>query len=146
MRKLAGDKTGANVTAEQARNTLEQVYTDHPAYAWLAVRWESLSQAYALTGEKDLALKVAEQAIALLPSAKDRVDGPDLEENLAFIQMIVGDNSRAISILSQLLQTPYSSWFYGLPPITQAFLRLDPIWDPLRGDPAFQELCKGKQP
>jgi TolB-like protein/Tfp pilus assembly protein PilF len=31
-------------------------------------------------------------------------------------------------------------------PLTPALLRLDPIWDPLRGDPAFQELCKDKQP
>ena len=32
---------------------------------------------------------------------------------------------------------------YG-PPITPALLRLDPIWDPLRGDLAFQELCEVK--
>jgi hypothetical protein len=25
-------------------------------------------------------------------------------------------------------------------------LRLDPMFDPLRGDPRFQELCKDKQP
>ena len=34
---------------------------------------------------------------------------------------------------------------YG-PPITPALLRLDPIWDPLRGDLAFQKLCEEKQP
>ena len=26
------------------------------------------------------------------------------------------------------------------------FLRLDPLWDPLRSDPAFQKLCEEKQP
>jgi hypothetical protein len=41
---------------------------------------------------------------------------------------------------------PYSSWYYGPAPITPALLRLDPIWDPLRADPAFQKLCKEKQP
>jgi hypothetical protein len=25
-------------------------------------------------------------------------------------------------------------------------LRLDPLWDPLRGDPRFQKLCQEKQP
>jgi hypothetical protein len=25
-------------------------------------------------------------------------------------------------------------------------LRLDPTWDPLRADPAFQKLCEEKQP
>ena len=81
----------------------------------------------------------------LLPRAKDRVFGPGFEENLALIQTIVGENSRAISTLTQLLQTPYSSWVYGPAPITPALLRLDPIWDPLRADPAFQKLCEEKQ-
>jgi serine/threonine-protein kinase len=76
-----------------------------------------------------------------MPSAKDARDGPVREENLAFIQTVFGENSRAISILTQLLQTPY-----GVPPITPALLRLDPIWDPLRADPAFQKLCEEKQP
>jgi hypothetical protein len=58
--------------------------------------------------------------------------------------MIVGEKSRTISILSQLLQTPYDSMIYDTP-ITPALLRLDPYWDPLRSDPAFQKLCEEKQ-
>ena len=69
-----------------------------------------------------------------------------LEENLAFIQAIFGEHNRPISTLAQLLQTPYNSWVYGPGTITPALLRLDPIWDPLRGDPAFQKLCQEKQP
>ena len=70
--------------------------------------------------------------------------GPTYEEYLAIIQTIVGDNSRAISTLTQLLQTPYVSDCYIPTPITPALLRLDPIWDPLRADPAFQKLCEEK--
>jgi hypothetical protein len=80
----------------------------------------------------------------LRPHAKDALPGPNVEENLAFVQTIIGENSRAISTLTQLLQTPYSSFVYSVTPITPALLRLDPIWDPLRSDPAFQELCKDK--
>jgi len=58
--------------------------------------------------------------------------------------MIVGENSRAILTLTQLVQTPYGGWLYSPTPITPALLRLDPIWDPLRGDPAFQKLCEQK--
>ena len=79
------------------------------------------------------------------PAPKDAISGPRAEENLALIQTIVGNNTGAISTLAQLLQTPYNSWLYIPAPITPAFLRLDPFWDPLRADPAFQKLCEEKQ-
>jgi serine/threonine protein kinase/Tfp pilus assembly protein PilF len=142
-RRLAGDKAGAEVTAKQARNTLEQLYRDQPGNVILAAR---ISQAYAATGEKDSALKLAERAIMLVPRAIDQVSGPTFEENLALIQTSLGEKSRAISTLTQLLQTPYNSWIYAPAPITPALLRLDPLWDPLRSDPAFQKLCEEKNP
>jgi tetratricopeptide (TPR) repeat protein len=141
LQRLAGDTAGATATAEQARNTLDQLYRDQPDKL---VRCATSVSGLCMMGEKESALKIAEQAIVLYPSAKDRMDAPSLEENLAFIQMIVGDNGRAISILSQLLQKPYSSWFYGPGAITPALLRLDPLWDQLRTDPAFQKLCEEK--
>jgi len=141
--RLVGDIAAAKATAEQARNTLEQLYRDQPDNAFVAA---PLSQAYAALGEKDSALKVAERAIVLLPRAKDAVVGPALEENLAFIETIFGENNPAISTLTQLLQTPYAAgWLYNPTPITPALLRLEPFWDPLRGDPAFQKLCEDKQ-
>jgi serine/threonine-protein kinase len=95
--------------------------------------------------EKDLAIKLAERAIVLLPRAKDSVSGPSFEETLAVIQTMVGENNRAITALTRLLKTPYYSDNYGPTAITPALLRLDPIWDPLRADPAFQKLCEEKQ-
>jgi serine/threonine-protein kinase len=80
----------------------------------------------------------------LLPRAKDPKIGPGFEQNLAEIQAMFGENSRAISTLTQLLQTSFEGP-YGPVPITPALLRLDPVWDPLRGDPAFQKLCEEKQ-
>jgi serine/threonine protein kinase/Flp pilus assembly protein TadD len=142
MQRLAGDTPGAKATAEQARQTLEQLHRDQPDVALIA---ESLSKVYAVIGEKHSALKLAERAMMLYPRAKDAVSGPRFEENLAFIQTIFGENSRAISSLTHLLQTPYNGMWYGPPGITPALLRLDPIWDPLRGDPRFQKLCQEKQ-
>ena len=140
MQRLAGDMAGAKVTAEQGRNILEQLYGDLPDHRWFTS--SRLSEAYAVIGEKDSALKAAERAITFLPSAKDAVTGPAMMENLAFILTMLGEHSRAISTLAHLLQTPYSSG--NRIPITPALLRLDPNWDPLRTDPAFQKLCEEK--
>jgi serine/threonine-protein kinase len=141
--RLVSDTAGAKVTAEQARSTLEALSKDHPDNHSIA---EALGLANAVLGEKDAALGAAERAIMLRPSAQDRAAGPALEENLAFIQMICGENRRAISTLAELLQTPYSAGFGRIrTPITPALLRLDPIWDLLRSDPAFQKLCEEKQ-
>jgi tetratricopeptide (TPR) repeat protein len=140
---LNGDTAGAKVTAAQARNTLEPLCKNQPDNVLFPV---ALSVANAVLGEKESALKEAERAIMLLPSITDRVVGPSFEENLALIQTMVGENRRAIPTLSRLLQTPYNNGLYVHTPVTPALLRLDPIWDPLRADPAFQKLCEERQP
>ena len=142
IQRLAGDTTSANVTAEQLRNTLEPLYKNQPDNVGVTVM---LSLANAVLGERASALKEAERTIMLYPRAKDSVSGPTFEETLAVIQTILGEKSRAISTLTRLLQTPYDSGLYGLP-VTPALLRLDPLWDPLRTDPAFQKLCQENQP
>jgi len=140
--RLNGDTAGAKVTAAQARSMLESLCKNQPDNALLAA---GLSLANAVLGEKELALKEAERAITLSPSIKDRMRGPACEEILALVETMVGENSRAISTLTRLLQTPYSSWLYS-GPVTASLLRLDPFWDPLRSDPAFQKLCEEKKP
>ena len=145
IQRLAGDTAGVKVTAEQARNTLNALWRNQPENAYVV---EVLSLANATLGEKEAALKLAESAIRLVPRAQDAMGGPGFEENLALIQTIFEENSHAISILTQLLETSYGGGgaIYGQTPLTPALLRLDPFWDPLRRDSAFQKLCEGKQP
>jgi TolB-like protein/Tfp pilus assembly protein PilF len=139
----AGDSAGAKITAEQARNTLEPICKTQPDNDFAAT---CLSQAYALLGDRNSALKEAERAIALKPSAEYGASSPGLNENLALVRTIIGENTGAISILAPLLEVPYSSGssLYGTP-ITPALLRLDPTWDPLRADPAFRKLYEEKR-
>jgi TolB-like protein/class 3 adenylate cyclase/Tfp pilus assembly protein PilF len=139
--RLAGDSAGAKITAEQARKTLEPVCKNQPDNDFAAT---TLSIAYAVLGNKNSALKEAERAIALKPSAEYAAYGPGLKENLALIRTIIGENSGAISTLGRLLEIPYHSPLYGTP-VTPALLRLDPTWDPLRADPAFRKLCEEKK-
>jgi serine/threonine protein kinase/tetratricopeptide (TPR) repeat protein len=137
---VAGDTAQAKADAGEARKTLESLKKDQPDNAFVAA---ALAVAYAMLEEKDSALDEAQRAIALLPSNKDRLSGPAFEENLVLVEMIVGENDRAIATLTRLLQTPYGGWLYSPTPITPALLRLDPIWDALRVDPDFQKLCEG---
>ena len=144
--RLAGDTADAKATAEQSRDILEGLYRDESRSPKARAHYAAnLSQAYAAMGEKDAALKTAAHAIMLWPRAKDPKVGPAFEENLVLIETIFGENSRAISTLARLLETPYGDLYNGRP-VTPALLRLDPVWDPLRSDPAFQKLCEENAP
>ncbi len=135
-RLLAGDIPGAKASAEQARKILEVLCQNQPDNDFPAV---FLARAYAILGEKDSAYKEAERISALLQN--DAIRRPGAEENLALIDASFGNNARAISILTHLLQIPYQSSLHATP-LTPALLRLDPTWDALRSDPTFQKLCQ----
>jgi hypothetical protein len=78
--------------------------------------------------------------MAIHPTSKDPVGGPDEEESMAAIYALLGDADHALPILKRLLQIP------GGTPITPALLRLDPVWDQIRNDPRFQKLAAKKTP
>ncbi len=138
--RLAGDTAGAKAAAEQARNALELICKNQPDNAGA---WAMLAEANALIGERDLALKQMTGSMTLLQSAKDPMVGPSLEAYEAYIQTILGETSRPIFTLARLLQAPGMVNYAA--PVTPALLGLNPIWDPLRTDPAFQKLCEEKQ-
>jgi TolB-like protein/predicted Zn-dependent protease len=136
-KEYAGDTGGARATAQQLMGPLEtfgQKAPDNPISALV------LSLIRAVLGQKDAAIKEAERAITLRPTVKDAVAGPTYEQNLAHVEVLVGDKNRAIPRLQRLLEIPYTDC------LTPALLRLHPQWDPLRGDPAFQKLCEEKPP
>ena len=45
--------------------------------------------------------------MAMYPTSKDPVDGPELEGKMAQIYALLGDADRAVPILKRLLQIPY---------------------------------------
>ena len=141
--RFVGDMAGAKVTAEQAAQHLESLCKETPDNPDCKI---ALALADAVLGERDSALREAERAIMLSTRNEDPDRMPEgaYEEVLALIQTVLGQNRRAISTLTRLLKTPYRSYIYGSAPVTPALLRLDPLWDPLRADPAFQKLCEEK--
>ena len=141
--RLAGDTADAKATAEQSRDILEGLYRDESRSPKARAHYAANRLKLMLQWGKDSALKTAAHAIMLWPRAKDPKVGPAFEENLVLIETIFGETSRAISTLARLLETPYGGLYNGRP-VTPALLRLDPVWDPLRSDPAFQKLCEEK--
>jgi serine/threonine-protein kinase len=99
-------------------------------------RHMALAFAAAGLGAKDEAIAEGRRATELLPVSRDAFAGPEMQSHLAKLYVRVGENDQAIAVLQQLM-----AWPAGLF-VSPAMLRLDPVWDPLRGDPRFQTLLK----
>jgi tetratricopeptide (TPR) repeat protein len=91
--------------------------------------------AYAGLGNQQAALDEAKRAVA--DYKDDVLSYPFAQQWLAVVEAHFGDLDSAVAILPHLLEVPGG--------LTRGQLRLDAIWDPLRGDPAFQKLCEQKQ-
>ena len=70
--------------------------------------------------------------------SKDAIDGALLAEYLAAIYGMVGQKDIAIEQLAAAAKFPGHLNYGGL--------RLDPIWDPLRGDPRFDKIAASLAP
>jgi serine/threonine protein kinase/tetratricopeptide (TPR) repeat protein len=140
---VTGDDATALKTWRQARGELESFLKEQPENGRLI---GDLALTNAGLGDKAAALALAERAIAAIPIEKDANYGPFPLEILARVAAQVGEPDRAIAVLQKLLSIPYNGALGENVPLTPALLRLDPMFDSLRGDPRFQELCKDKQP
>jgi serine/threonine-protein kinase len=136
----AGDVAAAGATYQDAAQDLQRQLEKAAPDSFSASRTHGfLGQAYAGLGEAAAAIAEGQKAMTIEPTSKDPVDGPVREETMADIYALLGDADHAIPILKRLLQIPYGG------AITPALLRLDPVWDQIRNDPAFQKLCQEKQ-
>jgi hypothetical protein len=91
--------------------------------------------ALAMRGDSAAAIARAERAARSFPIERDAVEGPGLQRWLAAVYARTGRHRESTAILRRLLAMP-SNLGWGE-------LRLDPLWDPLRGSAEFEALIRG---
>jgi serine/threonine protein kinase/TolB-like protein/Tfp pilus assembly protein PilF len=89
-------------------------------------------------GRKEEALREGRRAVELLPVGKDAFVGKAMIKYFAVIAAWVGEKDLACEQLAIVLRPP-SGVSYGQ-------LKLLPFWDPLRGDPRFEEIVASLAP
>jgi serine/threonine-protein kinase len=92
----------------------------------------------AALGQKDLAIARGRRAVELMPTSKDFVLGAVLAKNLAVIYAAVGEKDLALEQLTRAAEMPGD--------VNYGDLRLNPAWDPLRGDPRFDQIVGSLAP
>jgi serine/threonine protein kinase/Tfp pilus assembly protein PilF len=135
--EVAGDRAAAQESWRQARSELEPFLKEQPENYILI---GDLALTDMGLGDKAAAFALSEQAMTVIPIEKDVVGGPGPIEVLARVAAQLGEPDRAIAALQKLLSTPYEGPLASRLPLTPALLRLDPMFDPLRNNPRFQEL------
>ena len=133
---LAGDAAGAQDEIQKARSLVEARLDEQPdeLLALIELSWINL----ALDRNSD-ALRRAEEAAALVPPEKDALVGAGVLARLAEAQARAGQPGEAIKTLQRLLAIPA-----GIS-VSIERLKIDPVWDPIRNDPGFQQLIGGTQ-
>jgi len=133
---LQGKNAEAKTKATEAKPLLEQRLREVPddIFAMTELGWVNLA-----LGEKSEAVKFARQAAEILSPERDALWGPATAIGLAEIQAWTGDSDHAIAAIRHLLSIPAGSV------ASIADLKMNPVWDPIRDDPGFQQLLTLKE-
>jgi len=133
--RMTKDDDKARVAFTAAREEQQKLVSAHPDDAGaLSV----LGLIDAALGQKEQALQEGRRAIELLPVEKDTMNGGRIVVYLAMIAAWVGDKDLACEKLRAAIQRAQSP-SYGQ-------LKLLPTWDPLRGDPCFEQIVASLAP
>jgi tetratricopeptide (TPR) repeat protein len=92
--------------------------------------------ALAYLGRKAEAIAEGKRGLSLLPISSDAYSGAYNQHQLVRIYLLVGEPEQALDLLEPLLKIPYY--------LSPGWLRIDPDFAPLKGNPRFERLVAGK--
>jgi len=131
--RARGQDAPARTAFESARAVLERRLAVRPDdHIFLAEHGFALAG----LGRAEEAIQQGRRAVEVRPVSRDAVDGPLMATNLARIYTMLGRADAAMDQLQVILSTPG--------PLSPGWLRADPFWAPLRGNPRFDRLVAGK--
>ena len=134
--RLRGDGQAARAAFVNAREELEQTVRNQPKYPEALC---ALGVVDAALGNAEDAVREGRRAVELKPVSKSAIEGTLLLEYLAVIYAWTGEKDRAIEQLNERVNLPVAGLSYG-------YLRLNPLWDPLRGDQRFEAIVASLAP
>ncbi len=138
LARMTKDEARARTAFEAARAQQEKIVQAQPNYGpALCV----LSLIDAALGRKDLALDEGRRAIALTPLEKDVRNGSLVIQYFAITSTWAGEKELALQQLEAGLRAPTASLM-----LSYGALKLLPFWDPLRGDPRFEQIVTSLAP
>jgi TolB-like protein/Tfp pilus assembly protein PilF len=135
LARTKGDAASAYAAFSAARPQQEKVvHADPEDASKLCV----LGLIDAALGEKEAALREGRRAVELLPVKKDTLNGAEILYFYAVICAWTGERDLAFEQLETLAKIPAG--------VSYGEIRLDPFWDPLRGDPRFEKIVASLAP
>jgi eukaryotic-like serine/threonine-protein kinase len=132
--RLMGDTMHARMMGDSAVIAFAKQLHDFPDRAQLR---ELLARALALAGRKQEAAIQADSALKIRETTNDATLKPYVLFQAARVFIQAGENDRALDLIERLITMPASD-------VTPAYLKIDPSFAPLKGNPRFEKLIAGK--
>ncbi len=134
--RLLGDTAHARAFGDTALAAFDAQLKDFPERAQLR---ELRGRALALGGHRAEAIAEAERSLALRETSLDAGLRPYVHFQVARILIQSGEYERALDLIEPLLTMPASD-------LSPEYLRIDPTFKPLYGNPRFDRMAKRGAP
>jgi tetratricopeptide (TPR) repeat protein len=97
--------------------------------------YELLARSLALAGKRAEAIDYAEKALKMRETEQDATTGNYVRYQAVRVFIQAGAYDRALELMDRLMTGYYSE-------LTPAWLRLEPVFKPLKGNPKFEAMAR----